>query len=47
MTKPLINFRKALEIMRVHAERMYHKTIVVSLESFQKVMTNAQQSVAH
>ena len=47
VTKPLINFRKALEILRVHAERMYHKTAVVSLESFQNVMTNAQQSVAH
>ena len=46
-TKPLINFRKALEILRVHGERMYHKITVVSLVSFQKVMTNAQQSVAH
>lgn len=45
--KPLINFRKALELLRLHADKGYHKSAVLSMEAFQKVMTNAQPSIAH
>lgn len=43
----LTNFRKALELLRLHADRIYHKTAVLSLEGFQKVMINAQPSITH
>ena len=46
MSKPLVNFRKALELLQLHAEKMYHKTAVVSFEAFQKVMTKIQHSIA-
>ena len=46
MSKPLVNFRRALELLRLHAEKMYNKTAVVSFEAFQKVMTKIQPSIA-
>ena len=46
VNKPLVNFRRALELLRLHAEKMYHKTAVVSFEAFQKVMTKIQPSIA-
>ena len=46
VSKPLVNFRKALELLRLHAEKMYNKTAVVSFEAFQKVMTKIQHSIA-
>lgn len=45
--KPVINFRKALELLQLHADKGYHKTAVLSIETFQKVMINAQPSIAH
>ena len=35
------HFIKALELLRQHNERLYHKRAVVSLEEFMKVMSNS------
>ena len=37
---PLTSFQKALEILKKHAEKTYHKTAAVVFENFMKVMTN-------
>ena len=47
MKKTLTNFQKALEILNLHAEKVYHKTAVVTFEDFVKVMTNVQPSIRH
>ena len=47
MKKTLTNFQKALEILNLHADKVYHKTAVVTFEDFVKVMTNVQPSIRH
>ena len=42
---PLTNFRKALEILDKHSHKQYHKTAILKMNDFQKVMTNRQTSV--
>ena len=36
---PLINFKKALEIMDKHERKDYHKDAVVRMDTFVKVMS--------
>ena len=42
---PLSNFKKALESLHKHAEKSYHKTTVVKMDEFLKVMTGQQPSI--
>ena len=42
---PLTKFQKALESLNKHAEKFYHKTAVVQMDAFLKVMTNQQPSI--
>ncbi len=45
VSKPLVNFRKAIELLREHAQREYHKVAVLSLEAFRSVFSQAQPSI--
>lgn len=45
VTKPLINFQKALEILNKHESREFHKFSVIQMDEFYKVMTNQQPSI--
>ena len=42
---PLTKFKKALELFDKHQAKSYHKTAVVKLEEFTKVMSGQQQSI--
>jgi hypothetical protein len=42
---PLTNFRKALEALDKHANKECHKTAILKMDDFQKVMTKRQRSV--
>ena len=46
-TRPLIAFAKALETLRNHANKDYHKTAVIRAEEFLKVMENQQPGISH
>ena len=45
VTKPLKNFQKALEILNKHEGKQFHKSSVVQMDEFVKVMTNQQPSI--
>lgn len=45
VTKPLTNFQKALEILNKHDNKRFHRSSVVQMEEFLKVMTNEQPSI--
>ena len=42
---PLTKFKNALEMLNKHLEKSYHKTAVVKMDEFVKVMTGQQQSI--
>ena len=42
---PLTKFKNALELLDKHLKKSYHKTAVVKLDEFMKVMTGQQQSI--
>ena len=46
VSSPLLNFRKALEILEKHMGKDYHKLAVVKLETFVKVMSGSQDSIS-
>ena len=43
--KPLTNFQKALEILNKHDNKLFHRSSVVQMEEFLKVMKNKQPSI--
>ena len=45
VTKPLTNFQKALEILKKHSEKQFHRSAVSQMEEFLKVMRNEQPSI--
>ena len=45
VTKPLTNFQKALEILNKHDNKQFHRSSVVQMEEFLKIMTNEQPSI--
>ena len=45
VTKPLTNFQKALEILSKHHNKQFHRSSVVQMEEFLKVMQNEQPSI--
>lgn len=45
VSRPLTTFAKALELLRKHDEKHYHKNAVIMSEEFQKVMTNQQPAI--
>ena len=45
VSKPLTNFKKALEILRKHIEKDHHQASIVRLDEFIKVMSNQQPSI--
>ena len=45
VTKPLSNFQKALEILNKHDNKPFHRSSVVQMEEFLKVMMNEQPSI--
>ena len=42
---PLTKFKNALELLNKHSDRSYHKTAVVRMDEFVKVMNGKQQSI--
>uniref|UniRef100_A0A1X7V4B7 Uncharacterized protein n=1 Tax=Amphimedon queenslandica TaxID=400682 RepID=A0A1X7V4B7_AMPQE len=44
-SKPLINFKKALEIIRKHIKKDHHQASVVKSDKFMKVMSNQQPAI--
>ena len=42
---PLTKFKNALELLNKHSDKSYHKTAVVKMDEFVKVMTGQQQSI--
>lgn len=46
VTSPLIKFKNALEILRKHTEKDYHKEAVASMDTFIKVTSGQQQCVS-
>ena len=42
---PLTNFKKALESLNKHADKVYHKAAVVRMDDFLKVMKGQQSSI--
>lgn len=45
VTKPLTNFQKALEILSKHHNKQFHRSSVVQMEEFLKVMKKEQPSI--
>lgn len=45
VTHPLTQFHKALELLRKHSERKYHKEAVLRADDCMKVMTGEQQDI--
>ena len=45
--RPLTSFAKALELLRKHTAKDYHKTAVVRADEFLKVMSNQQPDIRH
>ena len=45
VSRPLIAFAKALELLRKHADKHYHKDAVIMSEEFLKVMSNQQPDI--
>ena len=45
VTKPLTNLQKALELLGKHEEKPFHKSAVVQMDEFLKVMRNEQPSI--
>lgn len=45
VSKPLTNFKKAIEILRKHTEKDHHKGSVVKSEEFMKVMSNKKPAI--
>ena len=45
VTRPLTAFGKALETLRKHVSKEYHKTAVVRAEEFSKTMSNEQPNI--
>ena len=43
--KPLTNFQKALEILNKHDNKLFHRSSVIQMEEFLKVMKNKQPSI--
>ena len=46
VSSPLLNFKKALEILEKHIGRDYHKLAVVKMDTFMKVMSGSQDSIS-
>ena len=46
VSSPLLNFKKALEILEKHMSRDYHKLAVVKMDTFVKVMSGSQDSIS-
>lgn len=44
-TKPLTNFQKAIEIMNKHDNKLFHRSSMIKMDNFLKVMTNEQPSI--
>ena len=42
---PLTKFKNALELLNKHSDKSYHKTAVVKMDEFAKVMTGQQQCI--
>ena len=42
---PLTDFKRALEKLNYHSERVYHKTATVKMDAFIKVMTGKKQNI--
>lgn len=45
VSRPMTTFTKALELLRKHADKVYHKLAVVRAEEFLKVMRNQQPPI--
>ena len=45
VSRPLTMFTKALELLRKHVDKAYHKEAVVKADEFLKVMTNKQPDI--
>lgn len=45
VSRPLTTFTKALELLRKHADKAYHKEAVVKADEFLKVMTHQQPDI--
>ena len=45
VSRPLTAFTKALEVLRKHTEKQYHKDALIRSEEFLKVMTNQQPDI--
>ena len=45
VSSPLVNFKKALELLNKHLEKSYHKTAVVKMDAFIRVMSGQQANI--
>ena len=45
VSRPMTTFTKALELLRKHAEKGYHKEAVVRADDFVRVMTHKQMDI--
>ena len=45
VSRPFVNFRRAIELFSEHAERRYHKEAILSMEAFEAVMSKVQPSI--
>jgi hypothetical protein len=45
VSRPLTSFNKALELLRKHADKSYHKDAILRSSNFQQVMSHQQQDI--
>lgn len=45
VSNPLVNFKKALELLNKHLKKSYHKTAVVKMDAFVRVMSGQPANI--